>query len=97
MAWTVGMLIKAFLYRRTDQKVTDKLLLKVKKDIKFCEELEQKLTSVFFKFVLPELLTQKNDPNNEKPEQLYCKCRRKFLANDCMRRQQLKNWMKTLK
>lgn len=57
-------------------KETDKMLLTIPRDISFCKKLEEKLTSVFFKFLLPELVTRKHDPNNEKPDQIYCYCRR---------------------
>ena len=39
-----------------------------------------KLELVFYKVILPELYTRKNDPENRREQELYCVCRRpKFL------------------
>jgi len=59
-------------------KPTDKFLIRVMKDNDFCANLLERLENVFFCVVLPELVTRKNDPKNEKVELKYCLCKRPY-------------------
>ncbi|XP_047128538.1 uncharacterized protein LOC124809071 [Hydra vulgaris] len=54
----------------------DTMLINVPIDRVFCEKLETKLTTIFFKFLLPEIVSRKNDPNNLLSDQTYCICKR---------------------
>ena len=54
----------------------DTMLINVPIDKVFCEKLETKLTTIFLKFLLPEIVSRKNDPNNLLTDQTYCICKR---------------------
>ena len=54
----------------------DTHLVRVSKDLAFIENLKFKLEKVFQNAILPELVSRKQDPHNEKEHQLYCYCKR---------------------
>ena len=41
----------------------------------FCQTMVEKLSDVFFKILLPELITRKHDPKNRSEKQ-HCSCQR---------------------
>lgn len=55
---------------------TEVFQLQIVKDISFCKQLEEKLSEVFHKVILPELVSRRSDPNNKKEHKLYCICQK---------------------
>ena len=45
-------------------------------DISFQQEVKAKLINVFEKAILPECVTGKQDPNNERSQKFYFSCKR---------------------
>ena len=56
----------------------DHFLIRVQQDEHLCLELKNKYKKVFEDVILPELVTRENDPENEKPNKLYCTCSRPY-------------------
>ena len=56
-------------------KKNESILATVKKDEMFCQTMVEKLSDVFFKILLPELITRKHDPKNCSEKQ-HCSCQR---------------------
>lgn len=54
----------------------DKFLIRVNKNVEFCQKLLAKIELVFYKVILPELYTRSNDPKNENEYETYCICKR---------------------
>ena len=58
------------------KKLTDKFLIRINANNNLHKEMKLKFQTLFYKIILPELVTRKNDPNIENPEQQYCMCKR---------------------
>ena len=54
----------------------DKFMVRVLKNLSFCERLKEKLLNIFEEVILPEIVSRKNDPALENNQQLYCYCKR---------------------
>ena len=51
-------------------------LLRITKNLEFCKKIKEKLEIVFHSVILPELVSRKSDPENNRYQQLYCYCKR---------------------
>ena len=54
----------------------DVCVIHVTRNQAFCAKVKDKLGKVFQNIILPELVSRKLDPNNEKSQKLYCYCKR---------------------
>ena len=54
----------------------NKFLVRIEMGTVLCETMMAKLSEVFDKVILPELLTGKSHPTNESKAKIYCLCRR---------------------
>lgn len=67
-----------FVWTNCKNEANKYILIRVKKDDEFCNRLKTKFEKVFYKVLLPELITRKRDPSNDKYQRLYCYCNRPY-------------------